>query len=113
MNKIKFTKIELIVFLIVFGILTSSVAIKIKKEIEQINTRTYKIENLSYTKFKKDYTLLMIDKQDTIATIAKDKYGNIWKLKHTTRTDWTVQDKRLLGVVKNKPCSENDISSGI
>ena len=56
-----------------------------------------KRENPSYTEFKKQYTVLMIDKMDTTASIGKDNLGNIWKFTHTYNHDWTVVKKVLIG----------------
>ena len=108
MNSKGFTLIELMVILVILGILASIVIPKFveiqqrkenQKEVSIQITRTVKTEVSSYTEFKKDYTVLMIDKKDTTATIVKDKDGNIWKLKHTNQMDWTVKHKTLIGNV--------------
>jgi len=57
-------------------------------------------ENITYSEFKKSYTVYMINKNNIIATICKDHHGNIWKMIHTSDKDWTVTDSLLLGTDK-------------
>jgi len=71
----------------------------VKETQVKVVARTVKVEVVpSYAEFKKNYTVLMIDKKDTTATICKDKNGNIWKMRHRNRTDWSIVDKKLIGI---------------
>jgi len=105
MNSKGFTLIELMVILVIIAILFVAAIPKYleikqrkenQKEVSIPITITVK-QLSSYTEFKKEYTVLMIDKKDTTATIAKDNDGNIWKLKHTNKMDWTIQNRTLIG----------------
>ena len=115
MNTKGVTFIELMIILVILGILATLAIPKFidaknnpkkteeqiqKEKIEKARAKFKTIKIPSYTEFKKTYTVLMIDKKDTLATISKDKEGNIWKLRHTTKKDWTVQSRELLGYVE-------------